>query len=304
MGKVSKRPSRQLTDSSRLRHILPAKLGSHLNFPATDPTRAVRLVPPNSVPPNVQVEVRARSARDSQKRRSTPPTLLHTAATHGIFVDLNSGFRRDIVRERDLIECKQRRRSRPLEANFCINPLALYYASTDAAVITQYRRYHKRYPLDEDIARRERDGRDKQALANMVRPRKEAKPAPFTLDREKDIIWPNHEDLFHPVRNPAVADSKIPDCDVTLWSDNVKGVLPGTPRGSTHEPRQYKLLEDRYKYHLQRVRRLLNDEKVFDSFIEASKDQGFDPPTAVALLSEMEPWRPVGGPARRSSGPA
>ena len=66
---MSKCPSRQLTDSSRPRHIPPAKLGSHLNFPATDPTRAVRLVPPNSVPPNVQVEVRARSARDSQKRR-------------------------------------------------------------------------------------------------------------------------------------------------------------------------------------------------------------------------------------------
>ena len=59
MEKVSKCPSRQLTDSSRPRHIPPAKLGSHLNFPATDPTRAVRLVPPNSVPPNVQVEVRA-----------------------------------------------------------------------------------------------------------------------------------------------------------------------------------------------------------------------------------------------------
>ena len=41
MEKVSKCPSRQLTDSSRPRHIPPAKLGSHLNFPATDPTRAV-----------------------------------------------------------------------------------------------------------------------------------------------------------------------------------------------------------------------------------------------------------------------
>ena len=90
--KVSKCPSRQLTDSSRPWHTPPAKLGGHQNFPATNPTRAVGPIPPNPVPPSVQVEVRARSARESHKRRSTPPTHCSRADSDRLPAQLHSRY--------------------------------------------------------------------------------------------------------------------------------------------------------------------------------------------------------------------
>ena len=70
--KEGKCPSRQLTISSRPWHTPPAKLGSHQNSPATNPTRAVGPIPP--IPCRQACRTRfAREARANLKRRSTPP---------------------------------------------------------------------------------------------------------------------------------------------------------------------------------------------------------------------------------------
>ena len=73
--KEGKCPSRQLTNSSRPWHTPPAKLGSHQNSPATNPTRAVGPIPP--IPCRQACRTRfAREARKSQKEiHSTTYTL-------------------------------------------------------------------------------------------------------------------------------------------------------------------------------------------------------------------------------------
>ncbi len=62
----------------------------------------------------------------------------------------------------DFIECEQK--PRPKHSELCINPLALYYNADDPTMMNHYRDYKARYPLAEDMVRREQRAKKKYDL--------------------------------------------------------------------------------------------------------------------------------------------